>query len=333
MTSSGYAVEAVGLVKSFGDTPAVDGLDLAVPVGGVVGLLGPNGAGKTTTMRMLSTLSRPDGGSARVFGHDVVEAAATVRGLIGLTGQFASIDDDLSGRENLVVQGRLLGLDRRAAAHRADELLEQFELAEAARRVVKTYSGGMQRRLDIATAVVLPPRLLFLDEPTTGLDPRSRSQVWDLVRRLVAAGSTVLLTTQYLDEADRLADRIVVVDHGRVVADDTSVRLKRSVGASVLQVEVADPAMISGAARVLGAALDVPVDTTPGSATLRVRIPAGSGDHSGRATRALAELTEAGIDLTGHALGQPSLDEVFLALTGHPTQDRTHEPRPRQETA
>jgi ABC-2 type transport system ATP-binding protein len=333
MNNSSYAVEAMGLVKSFVDARAVDTLNLAVPVGSVVGLLGPNGAGKTTTVRMLATLLRPDSGSARVFGHDVVGAAATVRGLIGLTGQFASVDDDLSGRENLVIQARLLGLDRRAARRRADELLEQFDLDEAARRPVKTYSGGMQRRLDIATAMVVPPRLLFLDEPTTGLDPRSRNQVWDIVRGLVADGATVLLTTQYLDEADRLADRIVVVDHGRVVADDIPVQLKRSVGAGVLQVEVADPTKVTDAAQLLATALGLPVESTPGGATLRVRLPAGSDDHGGRATRALGGLPLAGIDLAGYALGQPSLDEVFLALTGHHTDDPSHDQNPRREPA
>jgi ABC-2 type transport system ATP-binding protein len=323
MNNSGNALEAVALVRSFGEARAVDGVDLAVPVGAVVGLLGPNGAGKTTTVRMLATLLRPDGGTARVFGHDVVDEAAAVRGLIGLTGQFASIDDDLSGRENLVIQARLLGLDRTAAAHRADELLEQFELQEAALRPVKTYSGGMQRRLDIATALVVPPRLLFLDEPTTGLDPRSRSQVWDIVRELVADGVTVLLTTQYLEEADQLADRIVVIDQGRVVADDTALQLKRSVGESVLQVEIADPARLTDAARVLATTINGSVESVAGGTTLRVRVPAGSGDL---ATHALSQLRPDGIDVASYTLGQPSLDEVFLALTGHQASD------PRRET-
>jgi ABC-2 type transport system ATP-binding protein len=313
MNNSANAVEATALTKSFGQSRAVDGLDLVVPVGAVVGLLGPNGAGKTTTVRILATLLRPDSGTAQVFGHDVIDEAAAVRGLIGLTGQFASIDDDLSGLENLVIQARLLGLDRAAATRRAGELLEQFELEEAARRTVKTYSGGMQRRLDIAAALVLPPRLLFLDEPTTGLDPRIRNQVWDIVRELVAEGVTVLLTTQYLEEADQLADRIVVVDHGRVVADDTALQLKRSVGASVLQVEIADPARLTDAARLLATAADGRVECTGGT-VLRVRVPVGGNDL---ATHVLARLPPAGIDVAGYTLGQPSLDEVFLALTGH----------------
>ncbi|WP_406054440.1 ATP-binding cassette domain-containing protein [Kribbella sp. NBC_00889] len=326
MNSNEKAVQASGLVKSFGRTQAVEDLDLAVADGEVVGLLGPNGAGKTTVVRILSTLLRPDSGSATVFGHDVVDDAAAVRRLIGLTGQFASIDDDLSGRENLTIQARLLGLDRSAAAARCSELLAQFELEDAARRPVKTYSGGMQRRLDIAGALVVPPRLLFVDEPTTGLDPRSRSQVWQLVRALVADGVTVLLTTQYLEEADQLTDRIVVVDHGRVLADDTPRQLKRSVGASVLEVEMVDPSRLTDAARSLAVDLG-PAEMTGNGTTLRVRIPSSIENHGHRTTRAFARLAEDGIALAGYALGQPSLDEVFLALTGHraetPTADET----------
>jgi ABC-2 type transport system ATP-binding protein len=228
------AIETQGLVKRFGDKTAVDGIDLAVPAGTVYGVLGPNGAGKTTTIRMLATLLRPDGGSARVLGHDVVADANAVRGCVSLTGQFASVDDELTGRENLTLIARLLGFDRRRAEARAGELLDAFGLTESADRLGKTYSGGMRRRLDIASSIVVTPRLLFLDEPTTGLDPRSRNQVWDIVRVLVAAGTTVLLTTQYLDEADQLADRLVIIDHGRVIAEGTPTELKDRVGATTL---------------------------------------------------------------------------------------------------
>jgi ABC-2 type transport system ATP-binding protein len=228
--SATQAVEATGLVKGFGETRAVDGLDLTVPARTVYGLLGPNGAGKTTTIRILATLARPDGGTACVLGHDVEREAQTVRARISLTGQFASVDEDLTGRENLVVVARLLGHSRPAAKARAGELLEAFALGEAAGRLVKTYSGGMRRRLDIAASVVVTPDVLFLDEPTIGLDPHSRSQVWEIVRTLVARGTTVLLTTQYLDEADRLADRIAVMNRGTVIAEGTSTELKASYG-------------------------------------------------------------------------------------------------------
>jgi ABC-2 type transport system ATP-binding protein len=228
------AIETEGLVKRFGEKTAVDGIDLTVKAGTVYGVLGPNGAGKTTTIRMLATLLRPDGGSAKVLGHDVVTDAAKVRGCVSLTGQFASVDDELSGRENLTLVARLLGFRHKAALSRADELLHVFGIDEAADRLVKTYSGGMRRRLDIAASIVVTPQLLFLDEPTTGLDPRSRNQVWAIVRELVAAGTTVLLTTQYLDEADQLADRLAIIDGGRLVAEGNPEDLKASVGASTL---------------------------------------------------------------------------------------------------
>src|SRR5688572_4253028 len=215
------AIEATGLVKAFGETRAVDGVDLAVPTGSVYGVLGPNGAGKTTTIRMLATLIRPDAGSARVMGHDIVKDADAVRGCVSLTGQLASVDEDLTGRENLVLIGRLLGLKPAAAKVRADELLEAFGISEAANKLVKHYSGGMRRRLDLSASIVVTPELMFLDEPTTGLDPRSRNQVWDIVRALVGDGTTILLCTQYLDEADQLADGIAVIDHGRVIAEGT----------------------------------------------------------------------------------------------------------------
>ncbi|MGE5132963.1 MAG: ATP-binding cassette domain-containing protein, partial [Gemmatimonadota bacterium] len=246
-----FAIEATGLVKTFGTTRAVDGLDLAVPRGGVFGLLGPNGAGKTTTIRIFTTLTRPDAGQARVLGHDVRADPHAVRSSIGVTGQFATIDASLTGMENLLLQGRLLGLGRRAARARAGGLLEAFGLTSAAGRAVTTYSGGMQRRLDIAASMVVVPALLFLDEPTTGLDPGSRSQVWDMVRAIVDLGTTVVLTTQYLDEADQLADRIAVVDHGRVIAEGSRAELKASVGANGLRVHLADAAQREQAAGLL----------------------------------------------------------------------------------
>ena len=255
MTAS-LAIEAAGLVKSFGKTRAVDGVDLAVARGSVYGVLGPNGAGKTTTIRMLATLLRPDAGSARVLGHDIVSEADEVRALVSLTGQLASVDDDLTGRENLILLGRLLGYRTKPARVRADELLDAFGLADAAGRLVKNYSGGMRRRIDIAASIVVTPELMFLDEPTTGLDPRSRNQVWDIVRALVAQGTTVLLCTQYLDEADQLADRIAVIDRGKVIAEGTPALLKASVGQGALHVRLLDPADRPEAARMLGRLLD-----------------------------------------------------------------------------
>jgi ABC-2 type transport system ATP-binding protein len=310
------AIEAEGLRKSFGATRAVDGVDLAVRRGAVYGVLGPNGAGKTTTIRMLATLLRPDGGSARVLGHDVVEEADRVRGLVSLTGQFASVDEDLTGRENLILLGRLLGFKGAQARRRADELLEAFGLTDAAGRLVKHYSGGMRRRLDIAASIVVTPELMFLDEPTTGLDPRSRNQVWDIIRALVGQGTTVLLCTQYLDEADQLAARIAVIDHGRVIAEGTPAQLKASVGQSALHVRLADPADREEAERVLARALDAPVHLEGDPAALSVPV----GDP-GRAAEAIADLSRADLEVAGFALGQPSLDEVFLALTGRPAED------------
>ncbi|MBW9207393.1 ATP-binding cassette domain-containing protein [Mumia sp. zg.B17] len=307
------AVEAVGLSRSFGATRAVDGLDLVVPAGGVYGLLGPNGAGKTTTIRLLATLLRPDAGSARVLGSDVVSEAAAVRREIALTGQFASVDGDLTGAENLVLQCRLLGHTRRSARARAERLLVAFGLDDAANRLVATYSGGMQRRLDVAASVVRTPRLLFLDEPTTGLDPRSRHQVWDLVHELVGHGTTVLLTTQYLDEADQLADRIGVVARGRVVATGTPDALKRSIGGDVLEMRLSSPADAVRAS----AALAELTDGTPslsetvaedGTALLSVPL-------SVPVRRILDVVDDAGVAPVGFDVRRPTLDEVFLALT------------------
>ena len=315
-SDSHLAIEATGLAKSFGATRAVDGVDLAVPSGAVYGVLGPNGAGKTTTIRMLATLLRPDAGSARVLGHDVVADADEVRSLVSLTGQLASVDEDLTGRENLVLLGRLLGYKGRQAKDRADELLEAFDLAEAATRQVKHYSGGMRRRLDIAASIVVTPRLLFLDEPTTGLDPRSRNQVWDIVRALVAQGTTVLLCTQYLDEADQLAARIAVIDHGRVIAEGTPGRLKASVGRGALHVRLIDDADRPDAAQVLSRALDADVRLEADPAALSVSVA-----DAARAADAVGELSRAGVGIANFSLGQPTLDEVFLALTGRPAED------------
>ena len=313
MTPSEPAVETLGLVKQFGKVRAVDGVDLAIPVGGVYGLLGPNGAGKTTTIRMLSTLLSPDAGKARVLGHDIVREAAAVRRRISLTGQFASVDDDLTGVENVTLQARLVGYSRRDARRRADALLEGFGLAAAGGRQVKTYSGGMRRRLDIAVGIVAMPELLFLDEPTTGLDPQSRIQVWQIVRALVEQGSTVLLTTQYLDEADRLADRIAVIDQGRVIAEGTPGQLKASTGAGVLHVRVddADDRTRAGALVAEAVGWTVRYEPDPHALSARVSEPLG-------AARALAELSRAGIATASFALAQPTLDEVFLTLTSRP---------------
>lgn len=306
------AIHTTGLIKRFGSNTAVDGVDLAVPTGGVYGVLGPNGAGKTTTIRMLATLLPIDGGSARVLGHDVTAEAETVRSKVSLTGQFASLDEDLTGTENLILLGRLYGYSRAAARTRCEQLLEAFGLQEAGSRQVKTYSGGMRRRIDIAASIIVTPELIFLDEPTTGLDPRSRNQVWEIVRALVAGGTTVLLTTQYLDEADQLADRIAVIDHGKVIAEGTTGELKSSVGSGALHVRVAEPSRRADAAVTLERTLGVPVTMESDPAALTARI-----DDPQRVARALAALDDEKLAVTTFALGQPSLDEVFLALTGH----------------
>ena len=314
------AIETEGLVKAFGDVRAVDGIDLTVRTGTVYGVLGPNGAGKTTTMRMLATLLRPDAGTARVLGHDIVREADAVRACVSLTGQFASVDEELTGRENLVLLGRLLGFPRRGAAARSAELLEAFGLAPAADKLVRDYSGGMRRRLDIAASIIVTPEILFLDEPTTGLDPRSRNQVWEIVRVLVGEGTTVLLTTQYLDEADQLADRIAIIDAGRVIAEGTSATLKAEVGTGRLHVRLLDDAQRDEAARILARVIgeDDPVHLEADPAALSALAP-----DPGRAAEALQELARAGIVVAEFGVGQPSLDEVFLALTGHPTQEVT----------
>ncbi|MET7803458.1 ATP-binding cassette domain-containing protein [Micromonospora chersina] len=327
--NTGPAVEADGLVRSFGSTRALDGLDLQVPAGTVYGLLGPNGAGKTTAVRVLATLLRPDGGRARVFGHDVVTEADAVRARVSLTGQYASLDEDLTGAENLVLLGRLLGLGRPAARQRAESLLAAFGLTEAAGRQVKKYSGGMRRRIDIAASILNTPDLLFLDEPTTGLDPRSRNQVWEIIRAVVAHGTTVLLTTQYLDEADQLAGRIAVVDHGRVIAEGTPGELKSSVGSGTVHVRLRDAGERPRAEQVLRGTLGVPVQLEPDPVVLTARVGEDGTDLEAgeQAARALGELARAGIVVDDFSLGQPSLDEVFLALTDHPavTDERDDE--------
>lgn len=318
MTNGNLAIETAGLVKVFGKNRAVDGVDLAIPRGGVHGFLGPNGAGKTTTIRMLATLAKPDGGSARVLGRDVVTEANEVRRRVSLTGQFASVDEDLTGRENLRLIGRLFGFTGNSAKRRADELLDAFNLTDAAERQVKKYSGGMRRRIDIAASIVVTPELLFLDEPTSGLDPRSRNEVWDIIRAMVASGTTVLLTTQYLDEADQLADRISVIDHGKVIAEGSSTELKASVGSGSLEVRVMDPADREAARLILERELGVEVRERPDPSALTASV-----DGAGLVTRALTALDAAGITLAQFSLGQPTLDEVFLAITGHEATPET----------
>ncbi|GHG06339.1 ATP-binding cassette domain-containing protein [Streptomyces albogriseolus] len=318
--TSGPAIETAGLVKTFGETRAVDGVDLTVPTGTVYGVLGPNGAGKTTTVKMLATLLRPDGGEARVFGHDVVRDADAVRSRVSLTGQYASVDEDLTGTENLILLGRLLGHRKATARERAAQLLEAFGLTEAAGKQVKHYSGGMRRRIDIAASILNTPDLLFLDEPTTGLDPRSRNQVWDIVRAVVAQGTTVLLTTQYLDEADQLASRIAVIDKGRVIAEGTKGELKASVGAGSVHVRLRDPERRADAERLLRDLLLAEVQLEHDPVALTARLNAATSDSAAdQAARALTELSRAGVTVDNFSLGQPSLDEVFLALTGHDT--------------
>ncbi|MFC7988633.1 ATP-binding cassette domain-containing protein [Streptomyces pilosus] len=322
--SSGPAIETVGLVKTFGETRAVDGVDLTVPAGTVYGVLGPNGAGKTTTVKMLATLLRPDGGEARVFGHDVVHEADEVRGRVSLTGQYASVDEDLTGTENLILLARLLGHRKPTARTRAAQLLEAFGLTEAAGKQVKHYSGGMRRRIDIAASILNTPDLLFLDEPTTGLDPRSRNQVWDIVRAVVAQGTTVLLTTQYLDEADQLASRIAVIDRGRVIAEGTKGELKASVGAGSVHLRLRDADRRPEAERLLRELLVAEVQPEPDPVALTARLSAATSDSAAeQAARALGELTRAGITVDNFSLGQPSLDEVFMALTGRETGPAT----------
>ena len=318
----GLAVETEGLRKRYGDAEALAGLDLAVPAGTVCGLLGPNGAGKTTAVRILATLLRPDAGRASVAGFDVVREAAQVRARIGLTVQHDAVDEVLTGRQNLVMFGRLYHLDPGAAKRRAAELLEQFGLTEAAGRQAKHYSGGMRRRLDLAAGFIMAPQVLFLDEPTTGQDPRNRNEVWDVVRGLVRDGTTVLLTTHYLDEADQLADQISVIDRGRVIADGTPEQLKSHVGGDQIDVVLRDAGAVAAAARVIEriagpAAPEVDHD--------RRRVSAPVRDRVATLTEVLHALEAEGIEAEDVALRRPTLDEVFLRLTGQPIEPAPEE--------
>ncbi len=308
------AISVRGLRKSFGDVHALDGVDLEVAPGTVLGLLGPNGAGKTTAVRVMATLLRPDAGEVCVAGLDVVKDAAKVRERIGLAGQYAAIDENLTGLENLVMVGRLYGMSRGAATVRGRELLERFDLTEAATRPAKTYSGGMRRRLDLGAALVAKPPVLFLDEPTTGLDPRSRLDLWTTIEELVGEGRTVLLTTQYLDEADRLADRIAVIDHGRVIAEGPPDELKDRVGGERLEVRLAERADAQAAVRALAAISDEPPYAEGDTVTVGVRRRAGV------IVEAVRRLDEAGVGVDDITLRRPTLDDVFLSLTGRVTE-------------
>ncbi|MDT0265355.1 ATP-binding cassette domain-containing protein [Streptomyces sp. DSM 44915] len=307
------AIYAEGLVKTFGDVRALDGVDIEVPEGSVLGLLGPNGAGKTTTVRVLTTLLQPDSGRAEVAGIDVRAHPERVRGAIGLSGQFAAVDDYLTGRENLQMVGQLYQMTARDARRRADELLERFNLQDAAGRTAKTYSGGMRRRLDLAAALVVSPPVMFMDEPTTGLDPRNRQALWSVIEELVAGGTTLLLTTQYLEEADHLADTIAVVDHGRVIARGTSDELKRQTGGDVVEVVVHDRDRIQEAERVLRRLGDG--DTTLMEHTRKLSVPAAGGAKL--LAEVIRELDAVGVEIDDIGLRRPTLDDVFISLTGH----------------
>lgn len=311
-SSADLAVSARGLIKRFGEVRAVDGIDLEVPRGMIFAILGPNGAGKTTLMRMLATITVPDAGTASVMGHDLMAEPHAVRGAIAMTGQFASLDEDLTGRENLMLLARLWGFRGRASRRRADDLLDVFDLVDAGGKQVKSYSGGMRRRLDIAASLVVTPGVLFLDEPTTGLDPKARQGVWRMIRDMAGSGVTILLTTQYLEEADQLAERIAVIDHGRKIAEGTSRELKAATGSGCLHVALVDPARLDEAARLLEARLGGTTQRAEDGARLSIvaRSPTAANE-------ALGTLIASGIELGDFAMANPSLDEVFFALTSN----------------
>jgi ABC-2 type transport system ATP-binding protein len=313
------AIVARGLYKSYGDVQALAGVDLDARAGTVLGLLGPNGAGKTTVVRILTTLLSADRGEARVAGFDAVREAAQLRTQIGLAGQYAAVDENLTGRENLTMVGRLYGSPRAQAKRRSDDLLERFELTEAARRPVKTYSGGMRRRLDLAAALVAEPPVLFLDEPTTGLDPRSRLALWEVIEQLVSTGTTVLLTTQYLDEADRLADDIAVIDHGQVIARGSSDQLKDRLGGERLEVRLDADADVAAGARALAELADVPPTVDGTLVSVQVR------ERAGAIVAAVNRLNAAGVGVDDLAMRRPTLDDVFLTLTGHAAEQTAQE--------
>jgi ABC-2 type transport system ATP-binding protein len=314
---SDTAILVEGLVKRFGDVVALAGIDFQVPTGTVFGLLGPNGAGKTTAIRILTTILPPDGGHAEVLGHDVVRDPDGVRYRIGLAGQYAAVDPNLTGRENLRLTGRLAQLSGREAGERADELLQRFQLTGAADRPVRTYSGGMRRRLDVAAALVQRPPVVFLDEPTTGLDLPSRNELWEMIRELVAEGTTVLLTTQYLEEADRLAERIAVVDGGRVIANDTPAALKSQLGTTVIELGMGEPARAAYAEQLLSRMLTA----RPEQEGAIIRLTSGNGSRE--LIDVLRALDDQGLAPATLAVREPSLDDVFLALTGHHAEDDT----------
>jgi len=317
-----HAVKASGLVKHFGDTKALDGLDLVVPTGSVLGLLGPNGAGKTTAVRVLTTLLRPDSGTAFIDGVDVLANPQEVRSRIGLTGQYAAVEERMTGRENLELIGRFLRLDSKARKARAVELLERFDLVEAADRVAKNYSGGMRRRLDIAMSLIANPAVLFLDEPTTGLDPRSRIGMWEVIEELGADGTTVVLTTQYLEEADRLADSIVVIDRGIKIAEGSVDELKDTIGGDRIRVSIARPENIQAARQALAPLATGTIDLEPGSTTtLSAPIRAGGGV----VPQAIRALDDCGADVVDVEVRRPTLDDVFLSLTGRRTAEDNEE--------